>query len=136
MDWMLFTLTFVLGYMTCKALYFLRATRTSVQLIKISQLISLGMLARSMEHFTYSKIYRAEKMRASNESSHNIRSFILRHEDEVARYQHKTVKEIVNSHPDFFKRLVDFDDWKSGMAHLNENKEIMMAFFSKDEEHK
>ena len=134
MEWALFVLTYLFGYFTCKAFYFLNATRSSFRLIKTSQLISLGIIVRGIEHYAYSKIYRAEKMRDSKESSHNIMAFIHRHEDELSVYKQKAITEIVECHSKAFKPLLEFDDWDSSMLYLNKYKEFMAQFLSIDKE--
>jgi len=89
---------------------------------------------RGIEHYAYSKIYRAEKMRDSKESSHNIMAFIHRHEDELAAYKQKAINEIVECHSKSFKPLLEFDDWDSSMLYLNKHKEFMAQFLSIDKE--
>lgn len=134
MEWALFTLMFIFGYITCKIFYFIKATRASVLLLKAAQLVSLGLLARAMEDFYYAKIYRMEKMIESQESDHNISAFSYRMEEELAAYKKKSVQGLVELHPSFFKEIVEFDDWASGMEYLKKNEEVVRAFFSRRED--
>jgi len=133
-EWALFTLMFIFGYITCKIFYFIKATRASVLLLKAAQLVSLGLLARAMEDFYYAKIYRMEKMIESQESDHNISAFSYRMEEELAAYKKKSVQGLVELHPSFFKEIVEFDDWASGMEYLKKNEEVVRAFFSRRED--
>ena len=131
MEWALFTLMFIFGYITCKLLYFIRATRTSFHLIRASQLISVAMLTKALEDFYYAKVYRMEKMVEAGETDHNITAFSYRMEEEMGYYKQKAVKSLVDLHPDFFKQLLEFDDWKSAMQFLEANQDVMAAFLSR-----
>ena len=131
MEWALFTLTFIFGYITCKALYFLKATRTSFHIIRASQLISVGLLARSMEDFYYAKVYRMEKMVESAESDHNIAAFSYRMEEEVDYFKEQAIRSLIELHPETFKQLLEFEDWPSAMKFLTANKEVMARFLSR-----
>ena len=131
MEWALFTLTFIFGYITCKALYFLKATRTSFHIIRASQLISVGLLARSMEDFYYAKVYRMEKMVESAESDHNIAAFSYRMEEEVDYFKKQAIRSLIELHPETFKQLLEFEDWPSAMKFLTANKEVMARFLSR-----
>ena len=131
MEWSLFTLTFIFGYITCKALYFLKATRTSFHIIRASQLISVGLLARSMEDFYYAKVYRMEKMVESAESDHNIAAFSYRMEEEVDYFKKQAIHSLIELHPETFKQLLEFEDWSSAMKFLTANKEVMASFLSR-----
>jgi hypothetical protein len=130
-EWALFTLTFIFGYITCKLLYFIRATRTSFHLIRASQLISVALLVKSMEDFYYAKIYRMEKMVESGESDHNITAFSYRMEEEVDHFKKKSVQGLVDLHPQFFHQLLEFEDWKSAMHFLEANKDVVAGFLSR-----
>lgn len=134
MEWALLTLMFIFGYITCKVSYFIKATRASVLLLKAAQLVSLGLLARAMEDFYYAKIYRMEKMIESQESDHNISAFSYRMEEELAAYKKKSVQGLIELHPSFFKEIVEFDDWASGMEYLKKNEQVVQAFFSRRED--
>ena len=47
--WWLYLLVFMFGYMTHKTFYFFRSVKISIGLIRVSQLVSLGVLAKSIE---------------------------------------------------------------------------------------
>ncbi len=63
MEWIQFILVFIFGYVTCKTFYFLNATRTSINIIKTAQLLSLAILAKSMEHFAYARTFKVLTMK-------------------------------------------------------------------------
>jgi len=133
MEWIQFILVFIFGYVTCKTFYFLNATRTSINIIKTAQLLSLAILAKSMEHFAYARTFKVLIMKESGISEQNIESFIIRTDDEIISYKRRAVKYIIDAHSRFFKELLEFHDWKSAMDILDSNSHAVQSLFIKDE---
>ncbi len=132
MNWALMVLMFVLGYVTCKMLYFLKSTRASVLLLRASQLVSVGLLAKAMEDFYYAKTYRMEKMIESGASDHNVMAFSYLMEEEIAHYKKRSIRGLIELHPEFFQSTVEFEDWESAMRFLNNHREVVDRFFKRD----
>ena len=129
MEWLQYFLVFAFGYLTCKIFYFLRATRTGISIVKSAQIISLAILAKSLENFAYSKTYKILTLKENNASEQNINAYCLNIDLAIASYKEKAIKHIVEQHSKFFKEILEFNDWKSGMHHLEQNKEVARAFF-------
>ena len=125
MEWVLNIILFVFGYLTCKTFYFLKASRTSINMLRGAQLTCLLMLARSMEHFSYSRALRLHHMQMVESSAQNIQAFTYRFEDELIQYKKKSIEEIIDAHPGVFQQFVEFDSWRSGMRYLEENKDLL-----------
>lgn len=125
MEWWLQLLLFTFGYVTCRTFYFFRAAQSSVQMLQTSQLISLAMLARSIENFAYSKSLRLQYMEETNASDQNKKAFMLLHTNEMKSFKVKSIRHIINLHPKFFRDALDFDDWPSGMRFLNKNQDLI-----------
>ena len=121
-------LLFVFGYATCSTFYFFRATRTSITILKATQLVSLYILTRSLEHFAFGRETRLHYMRRAEESEHNINAFLRLYNKEVEDYKRRSVQQIIEAHPSFFRQVLEFDDWESAMELLNKNKPEMYAF--------
>jgi len=128
LDWLMYILVFIFGYITCKTFYFLSATRTSINLIRITQLLSLLIYSKSLEHFAYAKSVRLQTMKQNDESEHNINAFINSFDQEVSAFKFKGIKIIMKYHASHFKDLLKFDDWSSAMNYLDDNKEIVFKF--------
>ena len=128
MDLLFQFLLFVFGYVTCSTFYFLRSTKASITILKATQLVSLYILTRSLEHFAFGKETRLHHMRRAEESEHNINAFMRLYNKEVEDYKRKAVQQIVDAHPKFFQQVLEFDDWESAMELLNKNKPEMYAF--------
>ena len=125
MEWVLNVALFIFGYFTCKTFYFLSASRTSINMLRGAQLTCLLMLARSIEHFSYSRALRLHHMKTSETSEHNIQAFTYRFEEELVHYKKKSIEEIINAHPGVFQQFIEFDNWPSGMKYLEENKDLL-----------
>lgn len=134
--WWLYLLVFMFGYFTHKTFYFFRSLKISIGLIRVSQLVSLAVLARSMENFYYSHTARLRYMRESNESEKNIKDVRRSFNAEIGDYKEKAISEMLDLHPPFYSPIVDFDDWKSAMKYLEDNKEYMLNLIKQDKNDK
>ena len=132
--WWLYLLVFAFGYFTHKTFYFFRSIKISIGLIRVSQLISLSVLANSMENFYYSHTARLRQMRQSGEDEKNIRNLKRSFNEEINDYKKRAIKEMLELHPAFYDPIVDFDDWKTAMKYLNENKEFVLNLLSQDKD--
>ena len=129
MEWLQYFLVFVFGYLTCKTFYFFRATRTGILIVKSAQVISLAILAKSMENFAFSRTYKILTLQESGASEQNIGAYTINIDLAINSYKEKAIKHIVEQHSKFYKEILDFDDWKSGMDYLEQNREVAHAFF-------
>jgi hypothetical protein len=131
--WWLYLLIFIFGYLTHKTFYFFRSVRISIGLIRVSQLISLSVLASSMENFYHSHTTRLRQMRESGENENNIRDVRRLFNVEIGGYKEKAIKEMLELHPAFYDSIVDFNDWRTAMKYLNENKQFVLNILKQDE---
>ena len=132
MEWVFYFLLFLFGFVTARTFYFIKGARLSITLIRISQIVALGMLAKAMEHFQYSKTYRLNHMALSDESVHNMEAFEYQIDDDVKYFKDKAIQKMVECHKGFFDELLEFEDWTSAMKFLEENKSAAVAFFRRD----
>jgi hypothetical protein len=130
-EWILFTLAFILGYITCKAFYFYKSARASVVALKTTQVTCLSLLVKALEDFYYAKVYRMQKMVESGETDHNITAFSYLMEEEISHYKRKSIKTLIEYHPDFFKQMIEFEDWNSAMAFLEAHKDLATQFLTR-----
>jgi len=128
MEWLQYFLVFAFGYLTCKTFYFFRATRTGILIVKSAQVISLAILAKSMENFAFSRTYKILTLQESGASEQNIGAYTINIDLAINSYKEKAIKHIVEQHSKFYKEILDFDDWRSGMDYLEQNREVAHAF--------
>lgn len=96
------------------------------------QTVSLFILAKSLENFEYSKVYRLNILKQENESQHNIDAFLLQHKDEITFFKDRSIKSIVEAHGDFFSSAIAFNDWNTAMRFLEQNRSVIIDFILKD----
>ena len=128
--WWLYLLVFMFGYFTHKTFYFFRSVKISIGLVRVSQLIGLAVLAKSMENFYYSHTTRLRQMKKLNESPKNIKDLRRSFSVEISNYKEKAIKEMLDLHPSAYAPIIDFDNWKSAMKYLEDNKQYVLALLS------
>jgi hypothetical protein len=128
--WWLYLLVFMFGYLTHKTFYFFRSIRISIGLIRVSQLISLSVLAKSMEHFHHSHTARLLHMRKNDASEKDVRDLRRSFNIEISNYKEKAIKEMIELHPKFYAPIIEFDNWNSGMKYLNDNKQFVLKILT------
>jgi hypothetical protein len=134
--WWLYILVFIFGYFTHKTFYFLRSVRISIGLIRVSQLVSLAVLAKSMENFYNSHTARLRHMREHDKSEKEIREVRRSFNAEIMDYKERVIKQMLDLHPKFYDPIVNFNNWKSGMSYLEENKTFIIKLLSQDKNDK
>jgi len=118
--WWLYLLVFAFGYLTCKTFYFLKEIRLGLVMLKISHCLSLYTIVRGVESLEYTKAMRLNELRLREESERNVKAYQLNFDAEIKLYKDKSIREIINMHPKFYRDLVEYDDWDSAMRFLNE----------------
>jgi len=134
--WWIYVLVFFFGYFTHKTFYFFRSLKISIGLIRVSQLISLAVLAKSMENFYYSHTARLRQMRENNDSEQNMRDIRRSFNVEIASYRERAVKEILDLHPGFYEPIIDFHNWKTAMVYLEDNRKYVLEILKQAEDDK
>ena len=131
MEIILYILLFAFGWASCLLFYFGKSVNFFYQMVKISQLLSLFILARAMEHFAYAKEFRVKTMIENDDTEHNIYCARMQFEDEISFFKKsslKVLKEIMMRNSDT-KNI--FSDWNSAMSYLADNTEYIIAFMKK-----
>ena len=131
-SWWLYLLVFVFGYITHKTFYFFRSAKVSIGLIRVSQLISLAVLAKSMENFYYSHTARLRHIREYDGNEEDIKDLRLAFNSEISNYKERAIKEMLDLHPAFYSPIIDFDNWNSAMKHLEDNKQFVLNILNQD----
>ncbi len=131
--WWLYLLVFAFGYLTCKTFYFLKEIRLGLVMLKISHCLSLYTIVRGVESLEYTKAMRLNELRLREESERNVKAYQLNFDAEIKLYKDKSIREIINMHPKFYRDLVEYDDWDSAMRFLNEEGiEYIKHFINKE----
>ena len=131
MQFLSYLLVFAFGYLTCKAIYFLRSSRLSLQTIKMSHLIYLSVIMKSIENLTTSRELLLEYLLRTNKSSNYITSFTINFDKQIKNIKQESIRSLIDIHPDFFKPFVEFEDWESSMVYLEKYKKSSNNFWRK-----
>ena len=127
--WWMYVLVFIFGYATHKTFYFFRSVKISIGLIRVSQLVSLGLLTKSIENLYYSHTTKLRHLREAGASDKDLKDVRRSFNNEIKEYKSKAIDELLKLHPSFYESIIDFDDWNSGMKYLENNREFMINFF-------
>jgi hypothetical protein len=131
--WWLYLLVFAFGYLTCKTFYFLKEIRLGLVMLKISHCLSLYTIVRGVESLEYTKAMRLNELRLREESERNVKAYQLNFDADIKLYKDKSIREIINMHPKFYRDLIEYDDWDSAMRFLNEEGiEYIKHFINKE----
>lgn len=110
--------------------YFGKSINFYIKVVNLSQLLSLFILARSMEHFAYAKGFRIKTMIDNGDSKHNVVATNLQFEDEINFFKESTIKELlaIQIQEPAFK---NFENWETSMIFLATNIDRIKTFMNK-----
>ena len=89
-----------------------------------------------MENFYNSHTSRLRRMRKNNESEKDIKDARRSFNIEISEYKERAVREMLDLHPKFYDPIVEFDNWKSGMKYLEDNREFVLKILKVDKNDK
>jgi len=75
-------------------------------------------------------------MREHDESENTIKDVRRSFNAEIMAYKERAIKEMLELHPKFYDPIVKFDNWKSGMSFLEENRVFVLNLLSQDKNDK
>jgi len=130
MQWLMYGLVFIAGYLTCKALYFMKSTRLSLRAVRASHLIYLSVIIKALENLSYSRELTLESLAKSGETSAAISIFEMQFDTDVRHIKEHSIETLKHQHPDFFKPFIEFDDWESSMDYLMTYKKSALQFWN------
>ena len=129
MNWWLYGLVFMFGYITCKTFYFFNAMRIGITALKASQIIYLSTMVKAIENLSYSKEIMLEHMLKTEKKSAEISAFQYRFEQEEKLLKDRSIRIVKSYYKGFFKEVIEFDDWKTAMEFLMQNKKHALDFW-------
>ena len=128
---LLYILVFIFGYVTCKTFYFLRASRISLSLIKLSHIIFLSTILKVSENYVLLR-ERARLLKKQGHIDSKIYDTVSENINiQLQQLKDNSIEYLINMHPKFYKDALKFDDWHSSMKYLKENEETIFKFWKK-----
>ena len=134
MDYILYFLIFLFGYVTCKTFYFLRANRISLSLIKLGQIIHLSNTLKCVENLIYTRERLREYYLKMDKDSNQISSMEIKFSNDIENLKQNSVDYMLRLHPKFYRESLKFNDWQSSMEFLTDNKELVFDFWRKHDD--
>jgi|TARA_B100000287_G_scaffold427530_1_gene477309 hypothetical protein len=131
MQYILYFLIFLFGYVTCKTFYFLRANRISLSLIKLGQIVHLSNTLKCVENLVYTRERLREYYLNMDKDSVQISSMEIKFNNDINNLKHNSIEHMLKLHPEFYREALKFHDWQSSMEFLTENKQLVFDFWRK-----
>jgi hypothetical protein len=75
-------------------------------------------------------------MKEQDETQNNIKDTRRSFNMEITNYKEKAIKEMLDLHPDFYNPIIEFDNWKSAMKYLEDNKQFVLKLLNQDKNDK
>jgi hypothetical protein len=119
--------SFIVGWFTCSATYFWKSARLSATIVKLSYVFYLVIVNKALELFFYSHLNQLEALR-KNDKSYGHEEYErakVEHEKEVEDFKAEAMFYLIHAHPEIFKGLLTFKDWRGARKFLIENKEVV-----------
>tara|TARA_R110000744_G_scaffold270623_3_gene383794 strand:+ start:2025 stop:2255 length:231 start_codon:yes stop_codon:yes gene_type:complete len=60
-----------------------------------------------------------------------IKKLEIKFDDRIENLKTSSIKYLSDTHPEFYREALVFDDWESSMKYLQENREIILQFWRK-----
>lgn len=130
-NWLLHVLVFIFGYITCKTFYFLRASRLSLSLIRLSHIIYLSCVIKAIETLVNAKEAARKEYIESDADKNSRISLENRVDSEIKTLKDNSIAYLLQAHPRFYREALKFDSWQSSMVYLKENKDAVFKFWNK-----
>ena len=79
----------------------------------------------------YSRGIALEHMLRAEKTSAEISAFEFIHEEEIRFLKERSIESLRALHPEFFQRMVDFENWKEANDYLEKYQEVVLKFWEK-----
>ena len=131
MQFLMYVLVFLFGYVTCKTFYFLRSAGLTLRTIRTAHLIYLLVVTKALENLASSRELMLEYLLRNEKSSNYITSFTLSFDKQVEGIKKESIKTLIAMHPELFREFIEFDDWETSMTYLQKHKTETLKFWSR-----
>jgi len=88
-------------------------------------------MMKAVEHMSFARGIVLEHMLRTEKGSAEISMFEMRHSQEVANLQKRSVDLLVDLHPEVFQKMLDFENWEGASRYADTHKDIILKFWEK-----
>ena len=104
-------------------------------MIKLAHVISLTILSQCIEAYSYATY---TKLRALSKTgvipgSNLYEKIREKGRTETAQFKETSILSLIAAHPERFRSLISFNDWKGAMNYLQENRQVAALFLMEGE---
>ena len=100
-------------------------------MLKATHLIYISSMMKAVEHMSFARGIVLEHMLRAEKGSAAISMFEMRHSEEVANLQKRSVDFLVDLHPQIFQKMLDFENWEGASRYAEVHKDIILKFWEK-----
>lgn len=93
--------------------------------MKITYLTSLIVLLRAIEQYVYVKQFGAQQLKRKGASDSDIENYKIYIDNDIKYFKTKSINNILNGTPTYFKDIPQFSDWDSAMEYMRSNKTLV-----------
>jgi len=130
LDIFLYISLFFFGYMTCFLFYFGKSINIYMSLTKSSLLLSLFIIVRSLEHYSYAKEARLITMKKNGCNEKTLKAIEDKFNQEINFFKESYVKDLCEAQ-DATPYYRHFESWATAMDFLESNKNQLNNFIIK-----
>ena len=122
--------SFMLGWLTCSGVYFLKSTRITAIVMKSSYVFYLTIINKGLEYLHYAHINRLEALRKNDKSyGHEEYEKLKKDNDKlIETFKDNAITYLLEAHPEMFRQFIEFDDWRGSQRFLNNHKYPAIMF--------
>ena len=88
---------------------------------------------KALECYYYARGIVLEHMLIAERSGPSISSFEFRFDEDIKTFKSNSLETLKGDIPEFFERVIEFQDWEEAMAFLEANRADALDFWSKDD---
>lgn len=134
MEFLLYVLVFVFGYVTHRTFHTYMAAKTGSLIFLHSKLTSLLMLIKCIESYNYVKAFGMMQLKKNEATDKQVEAFTTMIDNDITFFKKQSIKNINILIPEYLKVLEHFDNWDEAMMFLVKFKQEIPGEFLNDKE--
>lgn len=92
-------------------------------------MIYISSMIKALENLSYSREIMLEHMILTEKGSFEISSFESKFDGEATHLKDKSIQVLLALHPEFFRKMVEFEDWNSAVKYAEQYREEILKFW-------
>ena len=118
MEFILYVLVFLFGYLTHRTFHSYTAAKTGSLIFLHGKLTSLLMLVRAIEKYNYIKSYGMIELQKHDATESEVTAYKIIIDNDIDYFKRQSIKAINKPIPEYLKVLEHFESWDEAMMFL------------------